>query len=312
MAHFTQAQYDKAGSVSLLEYLRSQGYTFEREGRRYRDKAHGNLVVHEDNRWYMNENQISGYTAMGFLMQVQGMSRVDAVLMLANEQERRGFSPLLSPVEKESPVSFVLPEANTNNRRVFAYLNYTRGIDGGIINKAIQDGLLYESKEYRNCVFVGYDDDIPRYATMRGTYSQGKPFRTDVEGSSKCYPFYMKGNSNTIYAFESPVDALSHATLHHIAGEDWRSDTRLSLGGVADIGLMSHLQRNTRLERVILCLDYDEAGRKATGKITEKLVGMGYEVESHMPENKDWNDDLLALIAQYKVQMSEDAQEMEI
>ena len=54
----------------------------------------------------------------------------------------------------EEPVAFALPEANEDNRRVFGYLR-KRGIDAQGINTFIAAGLLYEGREYHNCVFVG-------------------------------------------------------------------------------------------------------------------------------------------------------------
>ena len=50
---------------------------------------------------------------------------------------------------------------------------------------------------------------------MRGTGE--KHFRMDCSGSDKRFSFHLKGsNTETLYIFESPIDALSYATLENI------------------------------------------------------------------------------------------------
>ena len=72
----------------------------------------------------------------------------------------------------------------------------------------------------------------------------------------------------------------------------------LSLGGTSDVALVSFLERNPQIKRISLCLDADDAGRKATGKIMKSLAGD--ERFSHIevtaeppPVGKDYNEALL-------------------
>ncbi len=74
--------------------------------------------------------------------------------------------------------------------------------------------------------------------------------------------------SGALAAFEAPIDAQSHATLH----PGWGGH-RLSLGGLSNAALLSFLERHPQIGRVSLCLDADEAGRTAAGIISARLTG---------------------------------------
>ena len=201
------------------------------------------------------------------------------------------------PHRKERPTkSFTLPPRHADNRRVFSYLR-ERGIDPEIINHCIKHGLLYESEQYHNCVFVGFADDGPAYAMQRGML-QDKRFMGEVVGSDKRYSFAVPmtpGDSPTLCIFESAIDALSYLTLLKQRGKDWRKANTLSLGGVGKEdrqlppALSRYLKAAPHITRIVLCLDNDEPGRKAAAVLKELL--RGYEVIDRPPvRGKDYND----------------------
>ena len=87
-------------------------------------------------------------------MHVEGCSFVEAVKMLCDEQ--LVFTPKNhADVERKRP-PFELPEKSPTTTRVEAYLR-CRGISQPVIQKCLDDGILYESLPYHNCVFVGRD-----------------------------------------------------------------------------------------------------------------------------------------------------------
>ena len=93
-----------------------------------------------------------------------------------------------STSQQSTPHRNIFPAAQTRrHRRVFSYLRGS-GIDPEIINHCIKHGLLYESEQYHNCVFVGFADGRPAYAMQRGTL-QEKRFVGEVIGSDKRYSF---------------------------------------------------------------------------------------------------------------------------
>ena len=93
---------------------------------------------------------------------------------------RKTQSPPAQAAAKEKS-AFTLPQQNTDNRRVFAYLR-KRGIASQVINRFLKARLLYEDASYHNCVFVGRNAaDKPVFATKRGAYDQGgSSFKEDV------------------------------------------------------------------------------------------------------------------------------------
>ena len=83
----------------------------------------------------------------------------------------------------------------------------------------IKQGKIYQAITYKdgyhfkNCAFVGYDENgKARYCALRAPGKDSK-FRQDVENSDKTYGFCMEGRSDRVYEFEAPIDAMSHATL---------------------------------------------------------------------------------------------------
>ena len=191
---------------------------------------------------------------------------------------------------------FHLPEKSDTCWRVFAYLNRIRGIDAEIISNLIEEGRIYESKVYRNCVFTGFDGEgVPRYASMRGAYiiDGKKPYRKDIDGSDKSYGFCMNGSSDLVYTFESPIDGMSHAAIFKQNGLDWRRDFRLSLGGVSGKALERFLADNPQITRVSFCLDNDDIGRRYCKKLAVEYSAKGYAVNIELPRAKDYNDELL-------------------
>jgi hypothetical protein len=164
--------------------------------------------------------------------------------------------------------------------------------------------LIYESAEYRNAVFLGFDGDIPKYAALRGTWQHmSNPFKGEVEGSNKRYSFAVMPDrrSGKLVVSESAVDALSVATSRGDIGRVHY----LSIGGAyapkkntgkANLpkALEQYLKDHTEIQCVELCLDNDPVGIGASFFIMKKLMGMGYPVSSTPPEQgKDWNEYIL-------------------
>ena len=205
--------------------------------------------------------------------------------------------PSFHAPEPEAPKVFALPERNTNSDRVRRYL-WDRGISAEVTDFCVGKGLLYESKEYHNAVFVGYDQERKaRYAALRGTWGS---FKGEVPGSDKRYSFSIpaEGRSEELHLFESAIDLLSYCTLCQMFGRDWQKEQLLSLGGVVQkrtektlpAALEHFLSGHPETKKVFLHLDNDEAGRRAVLDITEKLQGP-YEVLDAAPRGgKDVND----------------------
>jgi hypothetical protein len=194
----------------------------------------------------------------------------------------------------------ILPEkAGFLYKRLYAYLNQTRGIDSSIITALIHERKIYEDQR-GNVVFVGYDENnVARFASLRGTYTD-KPFRMDCAGSDKRYSFNMMATmpSERLYVFESPIDAMSHASIETVVtgGKGaWNCYSRLSLAGTSDAALSFFLRRYNSIKELIFCLDNDAAGQEASINMARSYGEKGYITRIEPPKGKDCNDDLLQL-----------------
>jgi hypothetical protein len=177
-----------------------------------------------------------------------------------------------------------------------------RGIDREILNYCIQHKLLFETKQYHNAVFVGYDKGgVMRYAAMRATKG---PFKGEATGSDKHFSFIIAPDpdSSRVHVFESAIDLLSYATMEKLAGRDWKRDALLSLAGVfkqkrekvVPVALRQFLDDHPAIRSLELHLDNDEIGRSAAKGIIEGLSDQPYEVINQPPSRgKDVNDQLL-------------------
>ena len=114
-------------------------------------RTHDSFKINgETSNFHWKSRDIGGKSALDYLVKVEEMRFVDAVLTLCEESP--GYIP--PPYPSEQKKEFVLPPAAESNRRVSAYLT-KRGIDRKVIEACLRAGILYESADYHNAVFVG-------------------------------------------------------------------------------------------------------------------------------------------------------------
>ncbi|MFZ5686661.1 MAG: DUF3991 domain-containing protein [Bacillota bacterium] len=184
---------------------------------------------------------------------------------------------------------------------MIAYLT-RRGIHSTLIDYCIRTGRLYESRDYHNAVFIGFDrQGVPKYATLRGT--SGRRYIGDANGSDKHYSFSIpsRGKSSKLHLFESAIDLLSYGTLELLSGRDWQKDCCLSLAGIykpkknieestPPAALMQCLLDFPQINEIALHLDNDTAGRLAA-KAIQAILPSAYSVSNEPPQRgKDMND----------------------
>jgi hypothetical protein len=200
--------------------------------------------------------------------------------------------------EAPEPVAFNLPARNINNNRALAYLCQKRGIDNKIVFDCIKQKTLFEDADHHNCVFVGYDkENNPKYAGLKGTLTKEgqKEFRGEVLGSNKAFSwsYTPEGTIETLFVYESPIDAMSHMSLHLMEGKDYKATHRLSLGCVADVAVERYIKDHPEIKKIAFCLDNDKGGQMATIEYMKKYTEKGYECAALPPKDKevkDYND----------------------
>lgn len=251
----------------------------------------GGRVTIRDNIWYSQYEQKGG-NAVQFVQKYYNKSYQDAVQMLLNER----IEPIsidIQKKQKEEKKPFELPEPNKSMKQIFAYLLKARFLDRDVVKYFVNQGLIYESAEYHNCVFVGVDKNgKARHAHKRGTYTLGDSFKGNVESVEAEYSFHHTGTSNTIYVFEAPIDMLSYISLHK---ENWTEHSYVSLCSVSDRALIQMLKDNPQINKICLCLDNDLEGIDSDYRIRHNLNQIGYtDVTFIRPKYKDWNEILKA------------------
>ena len=286
-----------ARQIDLLTYLQQYepNELVKLDGGNYCTREHDSLKI-SNGKWHWFSRGIGGRTALDYLVKVKGMSFPDAVHQLTGGVFKNYTPPKQPPTPKER--NLLLPEVTEDCEEVKKYLQ-GRGIHPTIIDYCIANKLLFQTANYKNALFVGYDQSgKPRYGALRSTFSA---YKSEATGSDKRYSFSIATNStaDTVHVFESAIDLLSYATLQLYEGGDWKNASLLSLAGVfapkrqgvVPVALSRFLSENPNIKTLRLHLDNDEVGRAAATGIMEGLTD--YIVVNEPPAcGKDVNEQL--------------------
>ena len=273
--------------TDIADLLRRQGETLKRSGKEY-EWRNGSEKVNIRGNLFYHQYEGEGGDAIDFVRRFYNLDYPEAMEYLLGGTN--GTLKTAQPVLQKPPEPFVLPKRNDNMRRVFAYLLSKRGIDRDVLYTFVRENMIYESAEYHNVVFVGYDKDGKAvHANMRGTGGEST-FKGNAPNGIPEYSFHRTGTDDTLYLFEAPIDMLSYISLHK---DGWKQHSYAAGCGVSDRVLFQMLIDNPNLENIYLCLDSDDAGQKAAKRISDRMRFSGLKTEILIPIHKDWNEDLL-------------------
>ena len=284
---FSDEQLQRASGIDITAMLQGQGEKLKKQGRVYRWMRYDSTVI-DRNRWYRHSREIGG-GPIQFMQHFYGMDFVDAVKYLLDGEEGAEFVQASRTPEPKLP--FTPPKLSKNMHRTFAYLIKTRKIDADIVQHFVNEKKIFETEEYHNVAFCGYDEKGEMKQMHLRSTLPGNRFFMDIDGSDKQYYFRHIGTNSDVYVFEAPIDMLSYITMNK---ENWQESSYVCLGGVAIDALKNVLRTNEQISKVYMCVDRDDAGDKTVKRIGDELNEMGYEWERILPENKDWNEDLTA------------------
>lgn len=295
--HYTPEEKRRANNVDLEQLLLQRGETLIPAGREKRLGSNHSITIRK-NCWYDHAEEIGGL-AIDFVKMYYQMTFSEAMAFLLSAEGMYHIEPLIEQMERERK-KFVLPEANKDMKRLYAYLVKKRGIAPEVVNFFVKEELLYESREenqttgkvYQNAIFVGRDSDgNARHAHKKGLYSDGKSYRGNLAGSEPEYSFQYRGKGNKVYVFEAPIDLMSYITLHP---DDWQQHSYIALMGVSGKVLMQFLKDREEMETIVFCLDNDEAGNQAIVRLKAEVERMGkpFLIQTDQSIAKDWNEDL--------------------
>lgn len=284
--NFTKEQREQARRTDLANFLISQGEKVKKSGSEYEWLDGSQKVTIRGHLWYHQYEQKGG-DAIDFIRKFYNKDYAEAVEMLLNNC---GGQIITSPPIEKERKSFKLPPRNDRISRVFSYLLLTRGIDKDVLFEFVRNKMIYESADYHNAVFVGYDSNgKPRHAHKRGTVTNN-PYKGNVAGSQPEFSFHWYGTSDKIFLFEAPIDMLSYISM---CKENWKRHSYAASCSVSDKVLFQCLNDNPNIKNVFLCFDNDEAGQTANKRIADKLNSMNIKSEILIPIHKDWNEDIL-------------------
>ena len=299
MPWYEKEDLEKAREMTAIEYLKR--YEPQRlkpcRGLRheYELTDHDSFKINEiTSQWHWKSRDIGGISALNFLVHVNGMSFLDAVGFLL-EQNPSYIPPNIQEREMAKK-PFALPERAKDVNRIWNYLKH-RGISRETFVYCVNQGILYESLPYHNVVFVGRDEKgQARYAFLRGIYDRGKPFKMEQSGSDKAYSFCVppSGKCCRVAVYEAAIETLAHMTL-----EGNRTDKyRLSVGGIyapkdgrrkkeekPPLALEHFLENHPEVTQIEICTNNDGPGRYAC-ETMKRTYRDRYEILINLPERE--------------------------
>lgn len=294
----TSEEIELAKSVSMSAIAQAMGYTIERKGVHRVIKEMDSLTIYNDRTWYRwsNKGNKVGGSQIDFVMEFGGFGFVESVKKILDLQ---GIVPSYIPEKrKDEPKEMILPKKAKSYKHAYAYLIKTRGLSAEVVNYFVKQGVMYETEEYHNIVFLGKDKNGEvKYAMKRGTMdAYGKSYKGDVPGNNKNYGVnIVQKDSSVLNVFEASIDAMSYLDL---TGE--YNHNILVLGMLSDHPLETFLKEHPNIKEINFCLDNDvpahEAlyGKKDKTGLLQKYQEHGYIVhDKSAPQygnTKDYNE----------------------
>lgn len=306
-----QEETSYAKQVSILTAAERLGFTPKKRGNSYElSEQKGVMLFPQTNSYYDFYAQEGGST-IDFVMNMDNQLFHEAVAFLINgaqvpHTERNNVT---EQKRSEKKAEFVMPTPHTDYRRAFAYLHKTRGLDGGLISRLMQEDRIYEETKRHNIIFTGTDKNgVIRHGFIKGSAS-GNQFRGDVYGSDKNYGFNISAGSDTLLVFEAPIDLLSYMTL-----EPSTSHHLLAIGGLIKEPIYAYLESHPSIEKISFLFDRDEKGIDAKRRFSREFAG-GYDITYTRvgyalwkTGKKDVNDLLLLVREQRQIKQAEKGQ----
>ena len=176
---------EKVRTLSAFDYLKNYAPDLlVKNGRTdYYHRDHDSLHF-SNGKWYWWSQGKGGTSALDYLIIVEGYEFKEACNYLS---DLMNVSAPVTTYYHPKPVKpFELPVKDKNNDLVIRYLCEVRKIDKGIVEDFISKGMIYQSDNFKNAVFVGYDGIKPAYAFKRSIF---KNFKLDHAGSNKAFSF---------------------------------------------------------------------------------------------------------------------------
>ncbi|MDE8277657.1 zincin-like metallopeptidase domain-containing protein [Erysipelothrix rhusiopathiae] len=284
-----------SASVKIENYANQVlGFNIEPHSRNLKRLVeHDSCIIYPDSNSYFRYSSQRGGNIYEFIMEFENVNFKQALENVKNYYN--DFKPKL--IEKNTVVSssntdrnLELPRSSDSIKQGFEYLTHQRGISEELVKDMFDKNYIFQDDK-NNVVFLGYENNIPAYASRRSTYSN---FKGDVAGSRKEVGFFINNHSDTLVISESPIDSLSILDMQE------NKTNHLGTGGVgACVSCFKYFVENNPTARetnnIIISFDNDEAGINASETLSEYIKNYypSYNIDIQYPKNKDFNLDLI-------------------
>lgn len=291
---FTEEQKKAARKADLYDFLcKNHMSDFKIEGSSIRLRNNNSVSIKKGYSGYMDFSDNSHGNGIEFLTKYMNYSIVEAVIALS------GNNPLsidnsISMSESHintitSSNEFILPKPIKGiYKQLFMYLTKSRGISKETIQMLIDMKIIYQysipynDKIINNIIFVNKERD---FAEVHGT-STYKSFHGIIPNSRKdgfwWFQPHPEQKTKVVYICEAAIDAISLYEIHKEQGKT-NGSVYVSIAGC---GKQQTIERLKKSPKVILAVDNDDAGQKCRDRNSD--------LEYIIPNNKDWNEDLMA------------------
>lgn len=302
------------------------GLNLEKNGRySLRDCDHDSLVFDLKRNFFFWNSQGNRGGCVKLYMEIMGVDFKDAVLKLLPhinlEKEYvetvREKPAELSDKDRHLDLYNQLKELNFDSdenklmRQSIAYLTKTRGLDRDIINKMINEKMIYQiSDNYGPKVaFVGRKDNMYISSICQRSVSPKIKFKGDFKNCNyKVGWFYdpetkgqfgEKGNADKpLLVFEANIDMISYMSLLKECGVDYTQFAYLSCSSINHDICIPETCKEYGYNTVRILFDNDYEGKENWGQnkakeISSKLSKTGIDAKPIIPDIpscKDWND----------------------
>ena len=163
----------EAKKMDLLTFLRNYEpqELVHVSGDTYCTRAHDSLRI-SNGKWCWFSQGIGGRSALDYLIKVKGNSFIQAVETILGRAAEK--PPIFYCPRERKTTELLMPKLSKTTDIVERYLT-SRGVHPVIIRHCIDNKLLFESADYHNAVFIGYDTSgKARYGALRGTVGNYK------------------------------------------------------------------------------------------------------------------------------------------
>ncbi|WP_231572576.1 toprim domain-containing protein [Halobacillus sp. BBL2006] len=262
----------------------------KKEGRYYRHQVHDSLVI-KDQMYAWNSRDEKGAGVINFAKMFYGMSFPEAVLDL-NEQGYKVKDKFQQQKLKE-PYQYPSQYEVNDRTKAKAYLTKERKIHPKIVNWLDSKDLIAQDK-LGNVVFKWKQHGEIVGADRQGTspMKDGRMFKGIDRNSHGSAGFSVDiGKPNSIYLFESPIDALSYWSIKR---EKLQNTRLVSMSGLKRQTMIDEIKRmgkeGHKVKQITFCTDNDKAGREFANKYHRLMVTSVPSID--LPIKKDWSEEL--------------------